>query len=216
MNPDVLIPAILTYARSQGGSTTKTKLLKLLYLFDIEAFRQSRTTFTGFSWIFYKYGPWAPEYDPLLEQLQTSNLIALHVGSKTDLDTVFIDAVQPVQLSAAFPVAIEEILARRIIEAWAERPTGELLDYVYFHTAPMRDAQRGKPLDFDAVQQEEPASEYRRTNSDIPSDERKKRQKEFRKLIKEARPKRSDLNYIEPNYDAEFWRAVETLDRDPD
>jgi hypothetical protein len=216
MNPAILVPAVLTYARSRGGATTKTKLLKLLYLFDIETFRQGRSTMTGFSWIFYKYGPWAREYDPLLEELQSSNVIALHAGTQPDLDTVFIDAVQSVPLSAAFPFALEEIRARRIIEAWADRPTGELLDYVYFYTAPMREAQRGEPLDFDSILQEEPAPEYKRTNSVIAADERKKRQKEFRKSISEARTKQSAPSYIEPKYDADFWRTVETLDRDPD
>jgi hypothetical protein len=63
MNLEVLIPAVLTYARAKGGYTTKTKLLKLLYLLDIEAFRKQRSTLTGFRWIFYKYGPWTYNRD---------------------------------------------------------------------------------------------------------------------------------------------------------
>jgi Protein of unknown function (DUF4065) len=215
MNLAVLIPAVLTCARSQGGSVTKTKLLKLLYLFDIESFRQTRTTLTGFSWIFYKYGPWAPEYDPVLDELQGSDVIALHAGTKIDLDMVFVDATRPVQFSIAFPSAVEEIRARRIIEAWADRPTGELLDYVYFHTAPMREARRGEPLDFNAVLEEEPAPDYKRTNSAVADRERKKRQREFRKSINEARATGPAPIYIEPRFDGDFWRAVEILDRDP-
>lgn len=215
MNLAVLIPAILTYARSKGGSITKTKLLKLLYLFDIEAFRERRTTLTGFAWIFYKYGPWAPEYDQLLEDLQGSDAVTLHAGTNTDLDTVFVNSAQPVQLPAAFPIAVEELRARRIIEAWADRPTGELLDYVYFHTAPMRDAQRGQLLNFDTVLEEQRTPDYKRTVSTVTNEERKKRQREFRKSIRDARSNQSTSHYIEPSYDAEFWRAVETLDRDP-
>lgn len=216
MNLAILIPAILCYVRSKGGTATKTKLLKLLYLFDIEAFRQRKETTTHFAWIFYKYGPWAPEYDTVLDQLQSSGVITLSSGTNTDLDTVFIDAVRSVPLSAAFPVATEEFRARRIIEAWAHRPTGELLDYVYFHTAPMREARRGEALDFSSVLEEEPAPDYKRTISSVSNDERKKKQREFRKSINEAGANQVTPYFVEPSYDADFWRAVETLDTDPD
>jgi hypothetical protein len=44
-----LIPAILTYVRDKEGFATKTKLLKLLYLLDLEAYRETRQTLTGFN-----------------------------------------------------------------------------------------------------------------------------------------------------------------------
>jgi uncharacterized protein YwgA len=116
MNLEVLIPAVLTYVRLQGGYTTKTKLLKLLYLLDIEAFRKRQTTLTGFNWIFYKYGPWTTEYDETLEQLEKSGLIERRPGNKSDLDTVFVDAVASMQLSDAFPAVLEEIRARSVSE----------------------------------------------------------------------------------------------------
>lgn len=216
MNLEVLIPAVLTYVRARDGYATKTKLLKLLYLFDIEAFRKAKTTLTGFNWIFYKYGPWAPEYDDALAQLEKSGLITIRAGKRSELDTLFIDAVETVPLSNAFPTVLEEMQTRRIIESWADRPTGELLDYVYFHTAPMREARRGETLDFSRVLTEESAPEYKRTRSIVESEERKKKKREFRKLMKESRKNQPEPYFIEPRYDANFWRAVETLDRDPD
>lgn len=216
MNLAVLIPAILTYVRTKGGYTTKTKLLKLLYLFDIESFRKEQSTLTGFHWIFYKYGPWAAEYDDALEQLERSGLIAFRTGNKPELDTVFVDSVEPMQLSNAFPAVVDELQARRIIECWADRPTGELLDYVYFHTAPMREARRGEALNFATVLAEEPAPEYKRTRSKVENSERKKKQKQFQQLIHEASKDQAQSLFIEPRYDTDFWSAVETLDRDPD
>jgi hypothetical protein len=215
MNLALLIPAVLTYVRAQGGYATKTKLLKLLYLLDIEVFRKGQATLTGFNWIFYKYGPWTSAYEETLEQLEESGLIERRAGNKPDLDTVFVDAVEPIQLSDVFPAVLEEMRARRIIEFWADRPTGELLDYVYFHTAPMREARRGEALDFSTVLTEEAAPEYKRTRSSIGNDERKRKQKEFRKLIEEGRKNQPEPLFVDPRYDADFWRAVETLDRTP-
>jgi hypothetical protein len=54
-----LISAVASYIAECGGAPTKTKVLKLLYLLDIEAFRKTQNTLTGFDWIFYLYGPWA-------------------------------------------------------------------------------------------------------------------------------------------------------------
>jgi len=212
----VLIPAILSYVRTRQGFTTKTKLLKLLYLLDIEAFRARRETLTRFEWVFYKYGPWAHEYDRVLVELENSNLITLKTGGRPDMDTVFVDAVNAVPLSNAFPSVIEELRARRIIEAWADRPTGELLDYVYFHTAPMREARRGDPLDFISVLTEEPPQEYKRSISPLDDREKKAKRKEFRELIRDAQTKRPQSHFIEPRYDVDFWKAVDNLDRDPD
>lgn len=41
-----LIPAIVSYVNEHNGYVTKTKLLKLLYLFDVEFFRTNRRIFT--------------------------------------------------------------------------------------------------------------------------------------------------------------------------
>ena len=53
-----LMIAIVSWAVEQGSYITKTKLLKLLYLFDVEYYRVHRRTFTGFSWKFFHLGPW--------------------------------------------------------------------------------------------------------------------------------------------------------------
>jgi hypothetical protein len=63
---DNLIPAIVTWIVEHDSSATKTKLLKLLYLLDVEYHRQHRRTFTGFGWKFFHLGPWAAEYDSAL------------------------------------------------------------------------------------------------------------------------------------------------------
>lgn len=216
MNLDVLIPAVLSYVRYKGGYATKTKLLKLLYLLDIEAFRAHAATLTNFQWRFYKYGPWSPEYDDILNHLADCGAIRLRTGNKADLDTVFVDAVDQVQLSLAFPAVLEEIRARRIIEAWADRPTGELLEYVYFHTAPMRNAQRGEMLDFTAVRLEEPAPEYKRTRSQVDDAQQKNKRRAFREAIKRASGNTSEAYFRKPSYDADYWNAVDTLNREPD
>ncbi len=69
------ILGILTRVSERDGSANKTKLLKLLYLADIEHYRRTDETLTGFDWIFYFYGPWAPQYDALLSQLEAEGAL---------------------------------------------------------------------------------------------------------------------------------------------
>lgn len=215
MNLEVLIPSMLTYLRSKGGFATKTKLLKLLYLLDIESFRETRETLTGFEWIFYKYGPWTAKYDDVLDQLSVAGKIQLNNSDRGDLETIFVNPTDSVELSSAFRSFKEELKARRILDAWADRPTGELLDYVYFHTAPMREAERGRALDFETILREEPSVDYHRVASDLSADELKKLRKKFLSAIAAA-PKASSAHFIEPTYGTDYWKAIETMEREPD
>jgi antitoxin SocA-like protein len=215
MDLAILIPGIATFIRSKEGAATKTKLLKLLYLLDIESFREKHETLTGFDWIFYKYGPWTAQYDDVLDQLSQAGKIRLNNSSRADLDAIFVDPTNTVELSKAFPSYTEELKARRILEVWADRPLGELLDYVYFHTAPMRDAERKSRLDFESILREETPVEYRRSASKSSPDELKKKRREFLKAIASA-PKVTGGQFIEPSYGKDYWSAIETMEREPD
>jgi hypothetical protein len=84
-----LIHAIVSQVVEKGGYVTKTKLLKLLYLFDVEYYRVHRQTFTGFNWKFFHLGPWAREFDPLMEELVHSETLVESTSAKQDYDTKF-------------------------------------------------------------------------------------------------------------------------------
>jgi hypothetical protein len=73
--------AILTRIGEREGTANKTKLLKLMYLADIEYYRATGETLTGFDWLFFLYGPWATKYDALLEQLDAEGTINLEKWS---------------------------------------------------------------------------------------------------------------------------------------
>jgi hypothetical protein len=215
MDLALLIPGVATFIRSKEGAPTKTKVLKLLYLLDIEAFRERRETLTGFDWTFYRYGPWTSQYDEVLNQLADAGKIQLSVSNRSDLEATFVNPTDAVQLSTAFPSYTEELKARRILEVWADRPLGELLDYVYFHTAPMRDAVRGHKLDFETLVREEPPIQYCRALSTSSPEELKKKRKEFLKAIAST-PKAAASQFIEPTYGTDYWAAIETMEREPD
>lgn len=164
MTPDAkaLVRAVLTRVRDREGSAGKTKLLKFLYLADIENFRTTRQTITGFDWIFFHFGPWAAEYDKVLDQLAAEGAIEVEKWARSDVEGASIRVKEPLDLGQVIKPTVALYRAQRYIDTWADKGIPTLLDYVYFETEPMAEAQKGAKLDFSKVHREAPIL-YRRT-----------------------------------------------------
>src|SRR5208337_1506329 len=143
-----LVRAVLTRLRDLDSTASKTKLLKLVYLADIEHFRKAASTLTGFDWIFYLYGPWAADFDKLLGQLQTEGLVDVRDWTDTSFEGQEIRVTDPLDLGKVISDADEYFRTKRMIDTFAALSTPELLDYVYFSTEPMEGAEKLQPLDF--------------------------------------------------------------------
>src|SRR5713101_6841515 len=125
-----LMVAIVTWVVEQGSFVTKTKLLKLLYLFDVEYYRAHRQTFTGFSWKFFHLGPWAAEFDPTLDGLVLDAAL-VQQRSSSELETVLYKPAERLDLCEAFGNVKDEFILKGVLRMWGTRTTGEILDYVY-------------------------------------------------------------------------------------
>ena len=162
-----LMVAIVTWVVEHESYVTKTKLLKLLYLFDVEYFRVHRRTFTDFSWKFFHLGPWAAEYDPTLEALVSRNVL-LQQCSNAEFERVFYKPVQRSDPREPFRNVTDENILRGVLKIWGARTTGEILDYAYFQTPPMeagiRNVKRFSPENI-ARQYEDLYSEMLRSKS---------------------------------------------------
>lgn len=204
--------AILTRINERDGSANKTKLLKLLYLADIEHYRGTSETLTGFDWIFYLYGPWAPQYDALVAQLEAEGALRKEPWAAGGFEGERLIASEPVDLSSVIKDTASYLRTRYLIDLWADRSVPPLLDYVYFDTEPMRDAEKNKPLDFRKIAKEVP-SPYRRAKSDTEV----KTLKRLQGRIVEARERlqadsdRTAGTVKAPIYDEDFLAAYEAL-----
>lgn len=132
--------ALLTNAQARGNALNKTKLLKLMYLADIEHFRVQRKTLTGFDWIFFLYGPWAAEYDTLIADLERRDLIEIESWESGNLSGERLRSREDRKLESVLESTTEYFRVKHQVEAWSDKSLSELLDYVYFDTDPMRDA----------------------------------------------------------------------------
>lgn len=210
-----LIPAIASYVKDKESNLSKTKLLKLLYLFDVEYYRLHQQTFTGFQWKFFHLGPWTNEIDPLLDELVHSGELVPKPYSTQEYDSYNYESAEETDIGSRFTSVRDEGVLKRVLVTWAERPVGEILDYVYFHTEPMEHGIRNAPLDFSLISNQ-PPERYTRSSSGTPPAEAAR----LRKAIQEKqaslrRQQHGTFEFTPPRYDEEFFQALSKLDEAP-
>ena len=142
-----VIKQIISSAKEQEiNIPAKTRLIKLLYLIEIEYYKYYQKRLTGLKWQFYHYGPYSSEIESILGSPDIEEIpFALkdgRLGSQYD--------VAEDELKSTMPSDIKRIVDH-IVKDWSETDLNKLLDYVYFETEPMRNAKRGDILDFTKI-----------------------------------------------------------------
>ena len=203
---DAMFAAMVSFIGEQGGWVTKTKLLKLLYLFDVEYFRANRKTYTGFDWKFLHLGPWTSEFDPILDDVVSRGILSASIGMN---DTRFYRASCPTELSPMNLTVTEDLMFRRLLRQWGSADTGEILDFVYFNTEPMLTGVRSQALDFSAIQPLPPV--YKRSSSGVHPKEIQRRREAFNRK-QSATPPEHAQRTTPPSYDEQFDKAMAILD----
>ena len=204
-----LIPAIVSYINEHDSYVSKTKLLKLLYLLDVEWYRENRETYTGFDWVFLHLGPWATEYDPLLQSL-TANFEIISKKSEGDFEAELFTTPEPIDFTRLFESYSQEKHLRTVLSEWGIRSTPEILDYVYFWTEPMEKSARYEPLDFSSIPREQVPAYRRIVSKSTPKEIEAARARiaEAAKRLPESETKTSPQS----RYDAEYLEAMANLD----
>ena len=205
-----LVVAVVSYVTEHGGYVTKTKLLKLLYLFDLEFYRAHGRIFTEFQWKYFHLGPWTAEFDPLLDKLISQASLTEHVVERPDFDAKFLRSSGSSNLRKPFDSYKDEAILKSVLDTWGPSPTGEILDHVYFRTEPMEHGIRNENLDFSTVLREVTET-YKRSPSNKTAGEIKALRKEFGEKVAK-RLGSPTFQFTQPRYDDEFRVAMEKLD----
>ena len=214
MRPEAqdLALAVLSRANERAGGVNKTKLLKLLYLADIEHYRRHDETLTGFDWRFHLYGPWAAEFDPLLDDLARTDKIELEAWSKDELAGNRISPIEMRDLDRVVADTEEYYRILRVIDTWADRSLADLLDYVYFETEPMIDAVSQQPLSFSNVSKQPPKL-YRRgaSGANPKALARLKAKLRHHQEGSESARAKSKASFRSPRYDDVYLSALRDM-----
>jgi hypothetical protein len=151
-----LMGYLIEQINERGGIPIKTQLVKILYLVDLEHYRSRKKTLTGLPWIFYHYGPYTSELEPIISSLGIADIESAtffnkkgnrgftYTGGFNSQDETESDFTRKFKNHT-------KLIIDRILDQWALEDLWILLDYVYYETEPMRDVKRGELLDFTKV-----------------------------------------------------------------
>jgi uncharacterized phage-associated protein len=139
-------------------SPLKTRLVKLLYLAEIEYFRRTGKRLTNLDWKFHHFGPYA-------------FALADYLGNP-DIDSL-VGSISAHPKNADHDI---QSCVAHVVHEWGDAELNTLLDYVYFETEPMQGAHRGERLDFSVVK---PLNDQRRVKIALDS----KKLSELRKAL---------------------------------
>lgn len=148
------ILGILLFAKEQGvHSLLKTALIKYLYLLDVfNAEEQDGSkTWTELTWKFYHFGPFSVEIQSALDKVVTKGKIVKNIAERDDATDAIIYTLSEYQR----PKSLKELglsgyvttRLKPVVYKYSHNLPG-LLNYVYFDTLPMEDANPNDELDF--------------------------------------------------------------------
>jgi uncharacterized phage-associated protein len=149
MNTSVLelLKLILQETESESLSIGKTKLIKILYLLEVEYYRSFQKRLTDLEWQFYHYGPYPIGIEKILGSPDLEEMPKLLKDGK-----VYKKYSVASDRSAERGIDSDvQRLIKRVVNEWGGLGLNDLLDFVYFETEPMRKAKRGEILDFKTI-----------------------------------------------------------------
>ncbi|RLG79301.1 MAG: hypothetical protein DRO40_13010 [Thermoprotei archaeon] len=112
-----------------GRGLGRTKLMKLLFLIDLEAKRRLSRTVTGLEWFRWFYGPFTTEIYPVLEELLDAGFIDLDVYVHDDLRTEYTYKVAK-DMKTNIPKEVMKIV-KDVVKKYAKKPLYKVLQDVY-------------------------------------------------------------------------------------
>jgi len=194
---------IVDRIRERDGIPTRTKVVKILYLIDVEYYRRHGSTLSQLPWKFLHYGPYTMEIEPLLKSLSLGEE-EIVVKDRRRVFTYKVEQPETLDSLLSLP---NRMMIEKIIERWALESLYKLLDYVYFETEPMQGAVRGELLDFSTITSE-PLVIEETPQAQLPKETINRFKGKFKAIHASKAPAR---HYTPPPYDDIYFQAIATM-----
>jgi len=134
----------------QEAYPSRTRIVKILYLIDVEYYRRHRQTLTGLKWICFKYGPYAFSFPRIFQKLDLTHLEETEETTADGRQIFRYETVEEQDISDLVRYS-DKAMTDAIIEKWALENLNALLNHAYFETEPMEGAEKGDMLDFSKI-----------------------------------------------------------------
>lgn len=148
MNRDLvrrLLLYIIDQLQNMEAPISTTRLVKLLYLVDLEYYRRHSRTLTGIDWVKYKHGPYFFELPNLVRSV-SSDLDTDEVLTERGPGFTYRTFTAHDDVTDIMPFSTE-VMIKNILDQWGYEDLKDILDHVY-ETMPTKYAHYKQPLDF--------------------------------------------------------------------
>jgi len=220
----LILGVIAKRAMERGSLLTKVRLVKFLYLLDLFwAQNAGGETLTGWPWAFVHYGPYCRESTDAIDFAASYEFLAADRYESNYGDSDYqlfkpgyrIGEMEEAEVRRMLPLYVTSHLFGEV-EKWCGDTYG-LLDYVYFHTGPMRSVRPGELLSF-AGERKIDYSALRPVKLLPLSQEKKKALRDVLDRMKKENDtnvaRRSAANAALRLYDDAYFEALSALDED--
>ena len=135
-----------------SGKITKTQLVKLLYLIDVESVKYVGQPLTDIRWKFHHYGPYDEKLDGRLKNLKSHGIISVETKSKKNNpdETYFLYTYTGNKNNQEDFVASQKQIVDTILKQFGSFTLNSLLNYVY-ETKPMKIAKKGEYINLNKM-----------------------------------------------------------------
>jgi hypothetical protein len=122
----------------------RVQFTKYLYFIDYCYWRFHSVQASDANWVFYHYGPWAPEAHAAMNELAVAYGFSWGEEEETVLRFVRVEGLRRLDLGL-------EGIIQHILRAFKDADLNRILEFAYRQTEPMLVAKRGEKLDFQSV-----------------------------------------------------------------
>lgn len=147
---DTTQSAMLFLINRLSGHIGKTQLVKLLFLADIEYYKQTGTKLTDFDYVFGKFGPFDKKIDKHIKKLEKRKLIRIERKDRSDEGYYF--RFSPlIHISQYRALNITQLaILEEIAENFGKMTLGSLLEFVYNNPAVLN-TKPGRKINFEKI-----------------------------------------------------------------
>jgi hypothetical protein len=139
-----LLLYIVDQLQAMEAPISTIRLVKFLYLIDLEYFNRRCEALTGIEWVKYDYGPYFFDLPEVIRSTRL-DLEPREVETEHGIGITF-RSLEPQEISDIVPFSVQ-VMINRVLKQWAFEDTPILLEHVY-GTLPVKHGDYGQPLDF--------------------------------------------------------------------
>lgn len=200
-----IVENLVSYLAEQLGNLSAPcstiRLVKYLYLLDIEYYRKNKRILTNIDWVRYKYGPY---FFAMPDVMRSSVGIEVAEFPTENGFSRSIRSIKHVEISKVIDFPTEQLI-QSILKKWAHEDLKKLLDHVY-KTPPMKNAEMNERLDFSTLAQM-PVVKQKQWHIRINPEDSIAIQSLLEKRVKQEVPPKQFYDHL-------YFEALEIMDSD--